>query len=29
VIGADDALVTQGLNGFQRHCLGKLQDLSG
>ena len=29
VIGADDALITQGLNGFQRRCLGKLQDLSG
>ncbi|MEW7851315.1 HDOD domain-containing protein [Massilia aurea] len=29
VIGADDPLITQGLNGFQRRCLGKLQDLSG
>jgi HD-like signal output (HDOD) protein len=29
VIQEDDALVMQGLNGFQRRCLGKLQDLSG
>jgi len=29
VIDEDDTLVAQGLNGFQRRCLGKLQDLSG
>lgn len=28
VILDDDPLVMQGLNGFQRRCLGKLQDLS-
>lgn len=28
VIAEDDVLVMQGLNGFQRRCLGKLQDLS-
>lgn len=28
VIYDDDPLVTEGLNGFQRRCLGKLQDLS-
>lgn len=27
VIDEDDPLVSQGLNGFQRRCLGKLQDL--
>ena len=28
VIEEDDSLITQGLNGFQRRCLGKLEDLS-
>ena len=28
VIDEDDSLITQGLNGFQRRCLGKLEDLS-
>ena len=28
VIDEDDTLITQGLNGFQRRCLGKLEDLS-
>lgn len=28
VIGEDDVLITRGLNGFQRRCLGKLGDLS-
>lgn len=28
VIEEDDVLVTRGLNGFQRRCLGKLEDLS-
>jgi len=28
VIEEDDVLVTQGLSGFQRRCLGKLQDLA-
>jgi len=28
VIDEDDTLITEGLNGFQRRCLGKLEDLS-
>lgn len=28
VIEEDDVLITRGLNGFQRRCLGKLADLS-
>ncbi|WP_137173448.1 HDOD domain-containing protein [Massilia sp. HP4] len=28
VIYDDDTLITKGLNGFQRRCLGKLEDLS-
>lgn len=27
VVGEDDALVAEGLNGFQRRCLGKLSNL--
>ena len=28
ILDADDSLVTDGLNGFQRRCLGKLADLA-
>ena len=29
VIGEDDSLVTEGLDNFQRRCLGKLAKLEG
>jgi HD-like signal output (HDOD) protein len=29
LVGEDDALVTEGLNGYQRRCLGKLSNLEG